>query len=256
MRLALDLALEPLPAMPARPTREQLRAILNGNVNTSWYDLSDLANNKANSDGTGALALGGRIGFVYDQSGNGRHLMQSNDTARPVLVFEDGVYSASCDGVDDFLVSAAADLAQGTTAYLMWAGTYFSASGASFAGVWQSSTRYFRAQGNTGGPRINLGIRGASGTIHISAFSNGAFPFGVNGVLDGQATPSQLDAKAPSGATSQVAVSTDTSNPTSRIQLGGSANQAAALPSRSAGLVIYAGTLAAEHRDTLRSYFS
>ena len=51
----------------------------------AWYDPSDLSTMFQNSNGTTAVAVGDRVGYIADKSGNGIHATQSTDSKRPIL---------------------------------------------------------------------------------------------------------------------------------------------------------------------------
>lgn len=72
-----------------------------------WYDASDNATLKQNSNGTTAVAEGDPIGYWGDKSGQGNNLIQSVNNNRPVMVANatNGLPSVSFDGLNDTLIS-------------------------------------------------------------------------------------------------------------------------------------------------------
>ena len=58
-------------------------ATLSGLV--GWYDSADLSSMAANSDGSGAVAVGDQVGYWADKSGSGNHVTQATAANRPTL---------------------------------------------------------------------------------------------------------------------------------------------------------------------------
>lgn len=68
----------------------------------AWFDPSDLATLFEDSTGTiPATADGDPVGRLLDKSGNGRHLVQDINAARPILRHSGGGTWLEFDGVDD-----------------------------------------------------------------------------------------------------------------------------------------------------------
>ena len=72
----------------------------------SWYDPSDLTTLFQNSDGTGAPAADGPIGYMADKSGNGNHAIQATSAKRPTLRVVGGFYYLEFFGAQGLATSA------------------------------------------------------------------------------------------------------------------------------------------------------
>lgn len=58
----------------------------------------------ANADGTGAVAIGGVVGYNTDLSPNGNHITQASESAKPIFgQTAEGIYSMTTDGTDDYI---------------------------------------------------------------------------------------------------------------------------------------------------------
>lgn len=238
------------------PTRDEMKTILNGNANTSWYDVSDLDSLKPNVDGTGTITLGAAVAYIADQSGNNRHLTNSNAAQRPTLIQENNRYLLSFDGFDDVLYWNTFNVNQGTTYYMLLAMSRAVNSGAAFGyASYKTSTRYMRMSGNSTGQRANIAIRGTGGNFTSTATVD-TFPLSTYGVIDGQATPTLIDVKTPTGNTFQTVISGDTSNNAAKISLGGAPASAALTPHKIGGMVGFSGALSSDNRDKVRLYFT
>lgn len=64
-----------------------------------WYDISDITSMWQEDTQTTPAAVGSRVGYVTDKSGNGRHLIQATDSIRPFLRQDgSGNYYLELDG--------------------------------------------------------------------------------------------------------------------------------------------------------------
>ena len=72
----------------------------------SWYDPSDLSTLFQNSDGTGAPAADGPIGYMADKSGNGNHAIQATSAKRPTLRVVGGFFYLEFFGAQGLATSA------------------------------------------------------------------------------------------------------------------------------------------------------
>jgi len=79
-----------------------------------WYDSLDLTAMAANSDGTGAVAVGDQVGWWKDKSATGATVTQSIGANRPTLTANsvNGRAALFFDGSNDTLASAAGYTAQ------------------------------------------------------------------------------------------------------------------------------------------------
>lgn len=70
----------------------------------AYFDISDIASLKQNSNGTGAVtADGDPVGYVADKSGNGKNIVQPTAGKRPIYRTSGGLAWLDFDGVDDFI---------------------------------------------------------------------------------------------------------------------------------------------------------
>lgn len=79
-----------------------------------WYDSLDLTAMAANSDGTGAVAVGDQVGWWKDKSATGANVTQAIAASRPTLTANQvgGRAALRFDGSNDTLSSAAGYTAQ------------------------------------------------------------------------------------------------------------------------------------------------
>lgn len=75
----------------------------------AWYDPNDLTTVFQDAAGTTPGAVGSVVGLVRDKSGRGNHATQATTTSKTILRLNatTGAHYLECDGVDDFLVTAA-----------------------------------------------------------------------------------------------------------------------------------------------------
>lgn len=157
--------------------------------------------------GRGATVTGAGVSQWDDQSGNGRHLKQGTDAARPVLQADGSVLF---DGLAQFLKCDAFTLNQPTTIYLLakqvtWTSTdyFFDGNTSGMMGLQQAGvTPSFRlvaggsTPGNAGLPVDTYGVicsvfngasslttvnQGAAVTGNAGANNAGGFTLGANG---------------------------------------------------------------------------
>ena len=78
-------------------------ATLSGLV--GWYDSADLSSMSANSDGSGAVAVGDQVGYWADKSGSGNHVTQGTGANRPTITASavNGKAALVFDGSNDNL---------------------------------------------------------------------------------------------------------------------------------------------------------
>jgi hypothetical protein len=82
--MGLSLGLKSgLSSMATSP--ETLATLFAGGAQGAWYDPSDTSTLYSSEAGTGAVAVGGTVGFMRDKSGNGNHLIQGTAGLRPTL---------------------------------------------------------------------------------------------------------------------------------------------------------------------------
>ena len=68
------------------------------------FDPSDFSTMFQDEAGTVPVtSVGQPVGKILDKSGNGYHATQSLTASRPTLIYENGLYGLSFDGIDDFL---------------------------------------------------------------------------------------------------------------------------------------------------------
>jgi hypothetical protein len=72
----------------------------------AWYDPSDLSTMFQNSDGTGAPAVNGPIGYIADKSGNGNTAIQVTSAKRPTLRQAGSLYYLDFLGAQGLTTSA------------------------------------------------------------------------------------------------------------------------------------------------------
>lgn len=72
----------------------------------AWYDPSDLSTMFQNSDGTGAPAVNGPIGYIADKSGNGNNAIQATSAKRPTLRQAGSLYYLEFFGAQGLATSA------------------------------------------------------------------------------------------------------------------------------------------------------
>ena len=94
-----------------------------------WYDSLDLTAMAANSDGTGAVAVGDQVGWWKDKSPTGANVTQGTAANRPTLTSNqvNGLAALRFDGSNDNLSSAGGYTAQnslaGLTRVMVWSTT-------------------------------------------------------------------------------------------------------------------------------------
>ncbi len=253
----MGLGMRP-PRAGSRALRADVAAVFSGNSG-SWYDVSDLASLKQNSDGTGAVSIGDPVGYLADQSGNGRHLTNATPTQRPILTIRDGHYVLACDGVDDVLwhqVSVGVgNLNQGSDGYMLLAGRREGNSGTSYCATYLSSVRYWRISGIITNSRLTAAVRGPGGNFQPIVATMSA-PLSAYGITTSQISATSTTTTSPNGTTASIAITGDIVNAASRISLGGLPGQGAVTPSFWGGFAIYLGAPSAETIATLRSFFA
>ena len=83
--------------------RASARSIVASN-NGLLFDPSDLSTLYQDAAGTiPVTAVGQPVGKILDISGNGNHATQPITASRPTLIYENGLYGLSFDGIDDYL---------------------------------------------------------------------------------------------------------------------------------------------------------
>ena len=79
------------------------RAIVASN-NGLIYNIQDISTLFQDAAGTiPVTAVGQPVGKILDKSGNGYHATQPITASRPTLIYENGLYGLSFDGIDDYL---------------------------------------------------------------------------------------------------------------------------------------------------------
>lgn len=254
---SMGLGMRPLRA-GTRPLRADVAAVFAGNGG-SWYDVGDLASLKRNSDGTGAVSIGDPVGYLADQSGNGRPLTNAAPTQRPVLTMIDGHHALAFDGVDDVLWhqtgASTGSLNQGSDGYMLLAGRREENSGAVFCATYLATTRYWRITGIITNSRLTASVRGTGGNFQ-PIVANMSAPLSAYGITTSRISATSTTTTSPNGSTASIAVTGDIVNNGSRISLGGLPGQGAATPSFWSGFAIYLGAPGADAVAILRSYFA
>ena len=72
----------------------------------AWYDPSDFSTMFQNSDGTGAPAVNGPIGYIADKSGNGNTAIQATSAKRPTLRQDGSLYYLEFFGAQGLATSS------------------------------------------------------------------------------------------------------------------------------------------------------
>lgn len=184
-----------------RPPREAVAAVFAGNGG-SWYDVSDLSSLRQDSGGTGVVSVGDPVGFLADQSGNGRHLTNATPTQRPILAVIEGRYLLACDGVDDVLWHqtgpTTGSLNQGTDGLMLLAGRRDANSGAVYASTYLATTRYWRIAGIITNSRLTASVRGPGGNFQPIVAPLSA-PLATYGVTTSQISATSTTTRSPDG---------------------------------------------------------
>lgn len=137
-----------------RSLDSQVGALFSAGEQGAWYDPSDLASLKQNSNGTTAVAVGDPVGFVADKSGRGNNATQATSTKRPILrQAAGGYYYLEFDGVDDELATAWGVVPMPDESY----GIYLAGTNVGGSGAWwwnnllgtTSKTNAFRGNAST-----------------------------------------------------------------------------------------------------------
>lgn len=72
-----------------------------------WWDLSDISSLRIARDGTGAAPIVGEpVGHAQDLGPNGLALEATSDSARPIMIQQDGRLGLRLDGLADYLQTA------------------------------------------------------------------------------------------------------------------------------------------------------
>ena len=83
--------------------RASARSIVASN-NGLIYNIQDISTLFQDAAGTTPVtAVGQPVGKILDVSGNGNHATQPITASRPTLIYENGLYGLSFDGIDDYL---------------------------------------------------------------------------------------------------------------------------------------------------------
>ncbi len=129
-----------------------------GNMVGAWWDPSDISTmRQGDTAGSAAAVVDSRVGYLADKSGNGCHLTQGGESARPFLRTAGGLYWLEFDGVDDFLVRAGSPGAVGDIFFALTAPAdssymmgYSVSGGSSFFGLAQA--------GNASATHLDSGV--------------------------------------------------------------------------------------------------
>jgi hypothetical protein len=86
----------------------RVRRALFASSQPGWMHVIHPAHLRANSDGSGVVAVGDPVGWIEDVSGNGNFAWQDTATARPLLQQDaGGHFYLTTDGADDWMQFAA-----------------------------------------------------------------------------------------------------------------------------------------------------
>ncbi len=140
----------------------------------AWFDPADLSTLFQDSAGTiPATADGDPVGRVLDKSGNGRHLLQAINAARPILRHSGGLTWLDFDGVDDRMTFAEMPNTGTATAIL---GLWRTSGSATASVLGTGGTGYVRNSNSTlikndGGSNPQIDTPGPFDIVDQSAFA-------------------------------------------------------------------------------------
>ncbi len=155
----------------------------------AWFDPSDLSTLFQDSAGTIlATADGDPVGRVLDKSGNGRHLVQDINAARPILRHSGGGTWLEFDGVDDRMAFAEM-LNTGTATAILGLWRTTGTSTASILGT--GAAGYLRSAGPT--------LSKNDGGDHAPIDTPGPFPIAAPSALAVRMDNGFIEARRASG---------------------------------------------------------
>lgn len=157
-----------------------------------WYDPSDMSTLFQDAAGTIPVTAAGQpVGLMKDKSGRGNHATQATATSRPILQFNNGLWSLVFDGVDDGGVTANIDFTA-TDKMTVWAGLH-KLSDAAIGVIVETSTsapttpRAFSISGPTAVSGNNFAFRSNGSIVAATAAITGpTFASPIAAVLTGQ----------------------------------------------------------------------
>jgi hypothetical protein len=116
-----------------------------------WYDPSDLSTLFQDTAGTVPVTAAGQlVARISDKSGNGNHLTQATEAARPLYQTADGLHWLDFDDAGDFMASAAGKTVS-MPAYVCLAFRRINAIGRNLFGIVRNASNFLTVANTTGG---------------------------------------------------------------------------------------------------------